>query len=42
MKRILCELPGAETRAESANPLWIITAMIAIFFGVSAILIAWG
>lgn len=27
---------------DNANPLWVITAMLAIFFGAGAILIAWG
>lgn len=42
MKRISREMPGAEARTETANPLWIITAMVAIFFAVAGVLIAWG
>lgn len=42
MKKISRESPVAEARAETQNPLWIITVMLAIFFAAAGALIALG
>ena len=41
MKGTSRESSAANERVEIMNPLWIINAMVAIFFAVGAILIAW-
>lgn len=34
--------PIAQARDDSANPLWIITVMLAVFAVVTAAIVAWG
>ena len=42
MKKIPHQPPTAAAPDESANPLWIITAMLAVFAIFTAVVVAWG
>ena len=42
MKKMPHVAPIAKARNEATNPLWIITAMLAVFAVAAAAVIAWG
>lgn len=42
MKKMPHAAPIARVRDDSSNPLWIITAMLAVFAVAAAAVIAWG